>query len=91
MGAAYLSLEAGVPIIPAGIRLPDAHPGSSPPHGPLEIYIGHPLRPPSLDSVRVPNAVLRAWHAALMGEISRLSRKTWISPKGAQRWTMRAA
>jgi 1-acyl-sn-glycerol-3-phosphate acyltransferase len=71
MGPAYLSLETGVPIIPARVRLPDAQPGRSPPHYPLETCIGHPLRPPSLNSLRVPNADLRAWHTAIMGEISR--------------------
>jgi 1-acyl-sn-glycerol-3-phosphate acyltransferase len=89
-GAAYLSLETGIPIIPAGICLPDAGPGRALPRAPLEIRIGLPLRPPSPPLLRVPNADLRIWHAAIMLEISRLSGKAWISARGAKECTMKA-
>ncbi len=91
MGAAYLSLETGVPIIPAGIRLPDAFPGCAPPRGPLEVCIGHPLRPPNTKSARMSLADLRAWHTTIMNEISLLSGKAWISGAGAEQCTTRAA
>jgi 1-acyl-sn-glycerol-3-phosphate acyltransferase len=80
-GAAYLSLQTGVPIIPAGIRLPEAQPGRSAPRAPLEIRIGAPLKPPRLSREGAAIADLRAWHAAIMGEISRLSGKAWSSAR----------
>ena len=79
IGAAYLSLETGVPVIPVGIRLPAAEPGCSAPHAPLEIRIGVPLMPPSLPPGGTAIADLRVWHAAIMGEIGRLSGKAWSS------------
>ena len=91
IGAAYLSLQTGVPIIPVGIRLPEAEAGGSAPHSPLEIHVGPPLRPPGLASLRVSIADLRIWHAAIMGEIGRLSGKEWIAGRGAQGCTMKAA
>ena len=90
-GAAYLSLKTGVPIIPAGIRLPNACPGRAPPRGPLEICIGHPLRPPSARSSPISIADLRAWHTVIMREISLLSGKAWVAGTGVERCTMRAA
>ncbi len=90
-GAAYLSLQTGVPIIPAGIRLPNSEPRAAAPRAPLEIRIGPPLRPPAPATLRVPIVDLRLWHATIMGEISRLSDKTWISATGAQQCTMQAA
>jgi 1-acyl-sn-glycerol-3-phosphate acyltransferase len=80
-GAAYLSLQTGVPIVPAGIRLPDGEPGRTTPRAPLEIRIGAPLKPPRLNRGRAAIADLRIWHAAIMGEISRLSGKAWTSAR----------
>jgi len=80
-GAAYLSLQSGIPIIPAGIRLPQPEAGRGVPHAPLEIRIGSPLRPPSPTSLRVRIADLRVWHAAVMSEVGRLCGKEWISAK----------
>jgi 1-acyl-sn-glycerol-3-phosphate acyltransferase len=87
-GAAYLSLQTGVPVVPVGIRLPDAAFGQRLPHAPLEVRVGAPLAPPQPVASRVPIAELRIWHAAIMGEISRLSSKAWVSSTGAQKCTM---
>ena len=79
VGPAYLSLETGVPVIPAGIRLSAAQPGCATPHAPLEIRIGVPLIPPRLPPEGAAIADLPVWHAAIMGEIGRLSGKAWGS------------
>ncbi|RAI39282.1 lysophospholipid acyltransferase family protein [Rhodoplanes roseus] len=84
--AALLSLETGVPIVPVGIRFPHAAPGR--PIGDrdaMEVRIGPPLLP--RERLERPSpAALRAWHATVMGEIARLSGKTWCdraAPAGA--------
>jgi 1-acyl-sn-glycerol-3-phosphate acyltransferase len=84
-GAAFLSLETGLPIIPAGIYLPDAGAERPLQRAMLEIRIGAPLNPPPLTSCRAPIADLRAWHATIMAEIARLSGKAWIYAGGEQR------
>ena len=76
-GAARLSLETGVPIVPVGIRYPRA-PRDAPisDHAAMTVDIGAPLCPrgpmpmASLDAVR-------AWHAVMMRDIARLSGRTW--------------
>ncbi len=76
-GAARLSLATGVPVVPGGIRFPGtAAPRRIPPLAPLELRIGTPLQPPGRTARPAP-AVLRAWHAMIMGEIARLSGKSW--------------
>ena len=85
IGAAFLSLETGLPIIPAGIYLPDAEAERAPQRAMLEIRIGAPLNPPPLTRSRAPIADLRAWHATIMAEIARLSGKAWIYAGGEQR------
>lgn len=74
-GAALLSLESGVPVVPVGIRFPGLQPGL-PIDGSalMEVHIGAPLTPhrperPSLTE-------LHAWHGTIMGEIGRLCGKT---------------
>lgn len=59
-GAAYLSLETGLPIIPAGIHLPDREDAPAAQRAMLEIRIGAPLNPPPLTRSRAPIADLRA-------------------------------
>jgi 1-acyl-sn-glycerol-3-phosphate acyltransferase len=78
-GAARLSLETGVPIIPAGIRFPEVGEGGErvPERAAIEIRIGAPLAPPRCANGRPTFAEVRAWHATVMGEIARLSGKTW--------------
>jgi 1-acyl-sn-glycerol-3-phosphate acyltransferase len=90
LGAACLSLETGLPIVPAGIRLIDgtANAGLI---ARLEIRIGAPLRPPHSDRARAPIAELRAWHATVMAEIAHLSGRPWVCASGEQRCVTTAA
>jgi 1-acyl-sn-glycerol-3-phosphate acyltransferase len=75
-GAAYLSLTTGTPVIPVGIRFPEAD-GRIGDHARMEVEIGAPLAPPPPSSQRLTRAELHGWHATLMGEISRLAGKPW--------------
>lgn len=68
-GAARLSLETGVPVAPAGIRVA--------PDGCIEIHIGSLLHPPTASASVVPLAEVKAWHAIVMTDIGRLSGKCW--------------
>ena len=76
-GAALLSLELGIPLVPAGIRFPRSVSGQ-----PLSdadcmaVEIGPALAPPRPAGHRVTPAELCAWHGVLMGELARLSRKS---------------
>ena len=75
-GAARLSLETGAPVVPAGIRFPNADPDK--PIGEnqaMEVHIGPPLRPPAATPAP-PAADVRAWHLTIMSEIARLSAKS---------------
>ena len=90
-GAAFLSLETGVPIIPAGIRFAAAEADRPTLNTPLEIRIGAPLTPPPPTRSPVAIADLGAWHAHLMTEIARLSGRAWASAGGEQRWKKRTA
>lgn len=75
-GAARLSLEAGVPVVPMGICPVGA--GAEQ----MEMVIGEPLMPPTNDAAPAPQSAVQGWHAVLMSEIARLSGKTWHpSPK----------
>lgn len=78
-GAARLSLETGVPVVPAGIRFPEVSEGESrvPERAAIEIRIGAPLTPPRCENGKPSFAEVRAWHATVMSEIARLSGKTW--------------
>ncbi len=78
-GAALLSLETGVPVVPAGIRFPRATDGEGPvpERAAMEIRIGAPLTPPRFAGQRPSPAEVRAWHGTVMAEIARLSGKTW--------------
>lgn len=76
-GAARLSLETGVPVIPAGVRFP-GQPDDRPvrDRSPMEIFIGQPLHPPQHPAAPSREDV-KAWHARIMQEIARLSGKSW--------------
>ncbi|MEJ0013391.1 MAG: lysophospholipid acyltransferase family protein [Bauldia sp.] len=78
-GTARLSLETGVPVVPAGIVFPSAPAGSGPipERETMEIRIGAPLTPPHYAGARPTHDEIRAWHATIMREIARLSGKTW--------------
>ena len=81
LGAARLSLETGVPVVPAGLRFPDAEPDLPvPERSVMEIHIGAPLHPVPPDGAPVSPAHVKAWHARIMTEISRLSGKAWRPP-----------
>lgn len=71
-GAARLSLETGVPVVPMGIRAVGAQ---------LEMFIGAPLMPPTIAASAARQSTVRTWHAVLMSEIARLSGKTWQPPR----------
>jgi 1-acyl-sn-glycerol-3-phosphate acyltransferase len=79
-GAARLSLETGVPVVPVGIRFPQTPKDAPTPQGPMDIAIGAPLmpsadtRPVSHTSVRDRHAQI---HAQIMSAISQLSGKSW--------------
>lgn len=81
LGTARLSLETGMPIVPAGIRFPGVAPGTPVPEtAAMEIHIGQPLMPPRRAGARPSLAEVRAWHAVMMNEIARLSGKSWRPP-----------
>ena len=86
-GAACLSLETGLSIVPDGIRVLDGTSSSIGAIAPLEIRIGAPLRPAQPTRARAPIAELRAWHALVMTEIARLSGKSWVHEREQQRCT----
>jgi 1-acyl-sn-glycerol-3-phosphate acyltransferase len=74
-GAARLSLETGVPILPIGLRFP-GHRGSGPVSDlePFEVHVGQPLVPQQRD---IDPESVAEWHAQLMTSLSRLSGKSW--------------
>ena len=78
-GAARLSLETGVPVLPVGIRF-IGRPGNA--RGgatgqPMSIHIGAPLIPPGMESDGNSPACVRAWHGEVMAAIATLCGKTW--------------
>jgi 1-acyl-sn-glycerol-3-phosphate acyltransferase len=80
-GAARLSLETGVPVVPMGIRFPGAKPGHAiREDAAMELWIGAPLIPPAPVPEPASIAMVTTWHAAVMGEIARLSGKRWALP-----------
>lgn len=80
-GAAWLSLVTGAPVVPVGIRFPQAEPRR---HirdlDPMTVRIGAPLQPQRLRGVRPRLADTRAFHAAIMTAIADLSGKSWTPP-----------
>jgi 1-acyl-sn-glycerol-3-phosphate acyltransferase len=77
-GAARLSLQSGVPIVPVGIRFP-YEPAGTPIRdlARLVIEIGEPLAPRRAAEAEPSLAEVRARHAELMRSLSRLSGKVW--------------
>lgn len=79
-GAAKLSLQAGVPVIPAGVSFPShKHTAHIPELAPMEIEFGTPLTPPAERDLTA--ASVRVWHALVMSEVARLSGKTWSNER----------
>ncbi len=74
-GAAQLSMKTGVPVVPLGIRFPEVGDGRPIRDSDrMSLHFGPPMRPP--DKTReTGRGSLRAWHGAIMKEISRLSGK----------------
>ena len=77
LGMARLSLETGVPVVPVGIRYPDVDRDKpTPENATMEVEIGEAMTPPECSTPPTAGEV-RRWHAAVMGEIARLSGKHW--------------
>lgn len=77
-GAARLSLELGVPVVPMGIRFPNVARGEPiPGNAPMALHIGAPVLPMKSAGPQASLPDVRAWHAAIMGEVARLSGKLW--------------
>jgi 1-acyl-sn-glycerol-3-phosphate acyltransferase len=75
-GAARLSLETGVPVVPVGLRFPAVPKGAVVPEGsPMAIEIGPPLMPPVVE--KPAYAAIRVWHGHIMAAIAGLSGKSW--------------
>lgn len=80
-GAARLSLELGVPVLPAGIRFARRR-GDGARHdtaGPMLIRFGTPLvpAPPATGPGPASAAAVCAWHAGVMTAIAGLCGKSW--------------
>jgi 1-acyl-sn-glycerol-3-phosphate acyltransferase len=74
-GAARLSLEARVPVVPVGIRFAGATPlGIIDSASPLDIQVGAALSPPE---GAVTTSAVAGWHAELMRALAPLSGKSW--------------
>jgi 1-acyl-sn-glycerol-3-phosphate acyltransferase len=87
LGAAWLSLETSVAIVPAGISLCSKSVGGTPPQSVLNVRIGAPLHPPRPTRSPPSIADLRTWHAVVMTEIGRLSGKEWTHAAGEEACT----
>jgi 1-acyl-sn-glycerol-3-phosphate acyltransferase len=77
-GAARLSLETGVAVVPAGIRFS----GGTSDKPLLCLEFGKALHPraagiPGAAASEVKSSDVRSWHSAIMVEIARLSGKAW--------------
>lgn len=80
-GAARLSLETGVPVVPAGIRFP-GQPSGEPiaDNAPFSLQIGPALAPPTpfgpcSESRSI--GLVQDWHAEIMTALSCMSGKDW--------------
>ena len=76
-GAAQLSLQTQVPILPIGIQFPD-HDKTRPipEHIPMALKIGRPMQPQAVKG-KPKLEEIRAWHRQIMTAIADLSGKTW--------------
>lgn len=78
-GAARLSLAAGAPVIPIGIRH-RRQPGQRrvTNFAPMSLHVGSPLVPSS-NGVPADHAAIREWHGEIMTALATLSAKTWCT------------
>lgn len=74
-GAARLSMDAGVPVLPIGIRFPDHDDLDAPiaDGEPLSVHVGPPIEPGTTDVAR--------WHASIMQAVADASQMTWPGPR----------
>ncbi|MCK9897977.1 1-acyl-sn-glycerol-3-phosphate acyltransferase [Frankia sp. AgB32] len=86
LGAAYLSINAGVPVVPVGVRgafaaMPRGRSWPVPGRAPVTVRFGRPLRPAAGEDVRT-------FSARLAAEVDRLCAEDasswWDSPRAAQ-------
>jgi 1-acyl-sn-glycerol-3-phosphate acyltransferase len=77
LGAAKLSLETGGAVVPVGFQFPQ-HVSNAPlgDFEPMVVEFGPPLKPPSVIANPTTDQI-KDWHASIMTEIARLSKKTW--------------
>jgi 1-acyl-sn-glycerol-3-phosphate acyltransferase len=83
LGAARLSLQTGVPVVPVGIRFArqDAA-GQLDSSSPMSLYFGEALRAPAVAGKAPSRRDLHDWHGQLMGSIAGLCGKTtWGSAR----------
>jgi 1-acyl-sn-glycerol-3-phosphate acyltransferase len=81
IGAAKLSLETGVPIIPLGIRFPYQDRSQPiPAFAKMEIEIGAPIYPPQSENNKgFGDNEIRTLHSIMMQHLAELSQKHWNS------------
>jgi 1-acyl-sn-glycerol-3-phosphate acyltransferase len=78
-GAAWLSLQTRVPLLPVGIRFRGNHPDwRIQEFSPMEIEFGQPMFPEDrLEDKPSDLETVKHWHEAMMKQISELCRKNW--------------
>lgn len=83
-GAARLSVEMGVPVVPVGLTFPEIVSGVPVPDGtPIHIRFGAAMHPPA-------GAALADWHIEIMRAIAALCGKILPSDTGARHEDLRA-
>lgn len=80
-GAARFSLQAGVPMVPAGIRFArrNSRTGTIDASSPMVIRFGEPISPPSSPNLTPSRKAVSDRHARLMSAVSELCGKEWSS------------
>ncbi len=84
IGAARLSLESGVAIVPAGIRFPDAPRDQKLRESEvMELHIGPRMQPPTIQGDKAKLSEAQAWHDEIMTAIAELTQSAWSpGPRG---------
>ncbi len=77
LGAARLSLQARVPVLPIGVRFPE-HDASLPipEFVPMAIRVGALMEPPAVEGPASKDEV-KGWHGCIMESLASLSGKAW--------------
>lgn len=86
-GAARLSLQAQVPVVPAGIRFArrDPRTGDVDTSSPMTIRFGEPMNLPPSPRLPPPREAVSDWHAQLMAAIAVQCGKDWSSSRDTDR------